>query len=97
MMDIVKSETSEKFTVKTNNGFADFYQLNKLSYNQYQKFCDFYKCCIKYELKGVCKSSFSLLTTMLEKASNAFSPNLNFLQLPIFKMLQLLAIFFFLQ
>ena len=37
MMDIVKSETFEKYTVTTNKGFADFYQLNKLPYNQFQK------------------------------------------------------------
>ena len=52
MTDIVKSETLEKYTDTTNKGFADFYQLNKMPYNQYQKFCVLTSAVLSMSLKG---------------------------------------------
>ena len=43
---------------------------------------------IKKEVKKAFKSKFSLLTKMLGKAKNALSPNLNFLRVAVFKILQ---------
>ena len=50
--------------------------------------------CAKF--KRAFKSSFSMLTKMLEKAENAFSPNLYFLRLAVFKILQFKLKHFFL-
>ena len=43
---------------------------------------------MEYGFKEAFKSSFSLLTKMLGLAQNAFSPNMKFLRLAIFKILQ---------
>ena len=44
---------------------------------------------LRNEIERAFKASFSLLTNMLEKAQNAFPPNLSFLCLVVFKMLNL--------